>query len=127
MVVFTLQQSKMVKHLTPYIYMFCFCSVYLFLGASLVAQRVKCLLAVRETWARSLGQEGPLEKEMAAQSNVLAWRTPGQRSLGAAVHGVAEPDVTGRLHFLFLFLTAVFVMSHDLFSQIKKQSSSFLF
>ena len=32
--------------------------------ASLVAQMVKCLPAVRETWVRSLGQEDPLEKEM---------------------------------------------------------------
>ena len=32
---------------------------------SLVTQRLKYLPAMRETWARSLGQEGPLEKEMA--------------------------------------------------------------
>ena len=34
-------------------------------GAPLVAQMVKCLPAMRETWVRSLGQEDPLEKEMA--------------------------------------------------------------
>ena len=44
--------------------------------ASLVAQRVKRLPAMQETWVRSLGQEDPLEKEMATHSSTLAWKTP---------------------------------------------------
>ena len=44
------------------------------LRASLVAQRLKCLPAMRETWVQSLGQEDPLEKEMATHSSILAWR-----------------------------------------------------
>ena len=44
--------------------------------ASLVAQRVKHLPAMRETRVRSLGQEEPLEKEMATHSSILAWRIP---------------------------------------------------
>ena len=44
--------------------------------ASLVAQRLKCLSTMRETWVQSLGQEGPLEKEMATHSSILAWRIP---------------------------------------------------
>ena len=57
--------------------------------ASLVAQREKHLPAVRETWVRSLGQEGSLEKEMATHSSVLAWRIPwteepgGLQSMGS--------------------------------------------
>ena len=43
---------------------------------SLVAQLVKNLPAMRETWVRSLGWEDPLEKEKASHSSVLAWRTP---------------------------------------------------
>ena len=43
---------------------------------SLVAQRVKYLPAMRETWVQSLGQEDPLEKEMATHSNILAWEIP---------------------------------------------------
>ena len=43
-------------------------------GGFLVAQMVKNLPALRETWVRSLGQEDPLEKEMATQSSFLAWR-----------------------------------------------------
>ena len=45
--------------------------------ASLVAQMVKRLPAIRENWVCSLGQEDPLEKEVAAHSSVLAWRIPG--------------------------------------------------
>ena len=45
-------------------------------GASLVAQTVKNLLAVWETWVQSLGQEDSLEKGMATHSSILAWRTP---------------------------------------------------
>ena len=44
--------------------------------ASLVAQMVKNLPAMWEIWVRSLGWEDPLEKEMATQSNILAWRIP---------------------------------------------------
>ena len=46
------------------------------MGASLVAQTVKNLPAMQETWVRSLGQEDPLEKEMATHSSILAWRNP---------------------------------------------------
>ena len=44
--------------------------------ASLVAQRGKRLPAVWETWVQSLGQEDPLQKEMAAHSSILAWKIP---------------------------------------------------
>ena len=40
----------------------------------LVAQRVKRLLALWETWVRSLGQEDPLEIEMSTHSSTLAWK-----------------------------------------------------
>ena len=41
-----------------------------------MAQRLKRMLAMQETWIRSLGQEDPLEKEMATHSSILAWRIP---------------------------------------------------
>ena len=50
-------------------------------SASLVAQRLKRLPAMRETWVQSLGWEDPLEKEMATHSSVLAWRIPWTGSL----------------------------------------------
>ena len=52
---------------------------YLLLGvswASLVAQLVTNLLAMRETWVRSLGRKDPLEKGKATHSSILAWRIP---------------------------------------------------
>ena len=42
--------------------------------ASLVAQLVKNLPAVQETWIRFLGWEDPLEKEMVTHSSILAWK-----------------------------------------------------
>ena len=44
--------------------------------ASLVAQLVKNLPAIRETWVPSLGWEDPLEKGKATHSRILAWRIP---------------------------------------------------
>ena len=43
---------------------------------SLVAQTVKHLPTVWETWVRTLGQEDPLEQEIETQSNTLAWKIP---------------------------------------------------
>ena len=42
----------------------------------MVAQTVKRLLTMWETWVRSLGWEDPLEKEMATHSSTLAWKIP---------------------------------------------------
>ena len=50
--------------------------------AFLVAQRLKRLPAMRETWVRSLGWEDPLEKEVATHSSTLAWRIPWTEELG---------------------------------------------
>ena len=53
-----------------------------FSWASLVAQRLKRLPGMRETWVWSLGQEDPLEKEMATHSSTLAWRIPWREEPG---------------------------------------------
>ena len=50
--------------------------MYYILWASLVAQTVKCLPAMQETQVQFLGQEDPLEKEMANHSSPLAWKIP---------------------------------------------------
>ena len=47
-----------------------------FFFLTLVAQMVKHLLAMQETQIRFLGQEDPLEKEMATHSSTLAWKIP---------------------------------------------------
>ena len=49
---------------------------------SLVTRVVKNLPVMRETWVRSLGQEDPLEKEMAIHPSILTWRIPGTEEPG---------------------------------------------
>ena len=67
---------------------------------SLVAQMVRHLPAMPETWVRFLGQEDPLEKEMAFHSRTLAWKIP-------------RSDTTEQLHFHFLSLLHLY--SYSLF------------
>ena len=54
-----------------------------------MAQTVKCLPTMRETWVHSLGREDPLEKEMATHSSTLAWK-------------ILWTEYPGRLQFLGL-------------------------
>ena len=69
------------------------------IGASLVAQMVKCLPAVWETQVWSLGGVDPLEKEMATHSRTLDGKFHGQRSLvGYSPWGRKELDTTKQLH-----------------------------
>ena len=64
--------------------------------------RLKHLPAMWETWVQSLGQEDPLEKEMATHSSILAWRIPWTEELGELQStGRKELDTTERLHFHF--------------------------
>ena len=66
----------------------------------MVAQRVKRLPAMQETWVQSLGQEDTLEKEMATHSSTLAWKSHGQRSLvDYSPWDHKESDTTEQLHF----------------------------
>ena len=57
--------------------------------SSLVAQTVKCLPTMQETWVQSLSREDLLEKETATHSSILAWRIPwteepgGLQSMGS--------------------------------------------
>ena len=63
--------------------------MYTYIWASLIVQLVKSLPAMQETQVRFLGQEDPLEKEMATHSSILAWRIPwteepgGLQSMGS--------------------------------------------
>ena len=59
--------------------------------ASLVAQTVKNLPAMQETWVRSLGWEDSLEESMATHSIILAWRIPMDGGAWrVTVHGVSK-------------------------------------
>ena len=70
--------------------------------AFLVAQLVKNPPTMQETWVQSLGQEDPLEKEMATHSSILSGESHGQRSLADTVHGVERVghDLTTKLLWL---------------------------
>ena len=64
-------------------------------GASLMAQMVKYLPEMQETWVQSLDQEDLLEKGMAAHSSILAWRIPRTEEPGGySPRGHKESDVT---------------------------------
>ena len=71
--------------------------------ASLVAQTVKCLPAMRKTRVRFLDWEDPLEKEMAIHSSTLAWKIPWMEETDKLqVHGVAKSQ-TRLSDFTFTF------------------------
>ena len=63
-----------------------------------MAQMVKNLTALQETWVQSVGQEDPLEEGMATQSSILAWRIPWTEEPGRLQSmGLQESDKTERL------------------------------
>ena len=67
-----------------------------------MAQTVKCLPTMQKTWVRSLGQKGPLEKEMAIHSSTLAWKIPWmEESDSYSPWGRKESDMTDKLHFKY--------------------------
>ena len=67
--------------------------------ASLVAQLVKNVPAMQETWVQSLGREDPLEKEMATHSSILAWRIPWTEEPGGLQSvGFQKSDITWQLN-----------------------------
>ena len=59
-------------------------------GTSLVAQMVKNLPSMQETWARFLGQKDPLEKEISTHFSILAWKVPWTVEPSGLVSGVSE-------------------------------------
>ena len=70
-----------------------------------MAQRLKHLPPMQETQVQSLGQEDPLEKEMATHSSILAWRIPWTEELGrlqttgSQKSGIGLSDFTS-FHFI---------------------------
>ena len=62
--------------------------------SSLVAQMVKNVSAVWETWVQSLGWEDALEKGMATYTSIFAWRIPWTEESGYSPWGCKESDMT---------------------------------
>ena len=84
------------------LYFYCYGNKLPHNRVSLVAQTVKHLPTMRENWVRSLGQEDPLEKEMATYSSTLAWKIPWMEEHGRLQSmGGRESDMTEQLHSLF--------------------------
>ena len=82
----------------------------------IMAQMVKHMPTVRETWVRSLCQEDPLEKEMATHSSTLAWKIPwteecsrlqsmGLQSLTRLSYFTSLIPLQGLIHMLLQLLT----------------------
>ena len=72
---------------------------------NIVAQVVKNLPAMQETWVGSLAWEDPWEKEMATHSNTLAWRISWIDEDSLQSIGIAKSwDTTVRLSFFFSFI-----------------------
>ena len=59
-----------------------------------MAQMVKNLPAMQETWVQSLGREDPLEKGMATHSSILTWEIPWTEEPGYSLWGHKELDTT---------------------------------
>ena len=80
------------------------------LWTSLVAQTVKHLSTMQETWVRSLGWEDPLEKEMAIHLSTIAWKIPWTEEPGRLQSwGRKESNTTEGLHF-YLSLSYLIVV-----------------
>ena len=77
-------------------------------GTHLMTQRVKRLPAVAETWVRSLGQENPLEKEMANHSSILGWEIPWTeepcRGPALVDPGILSGDGFGKERLIYLLI-----------------------
>ena len=89
-IVYNTQDCFMKLVLVIYVYMYLYMYMFLYI-ASLVAQMIKNLSAMWETWVRFLGWEDPLEEAMATHSSILAWRMPKDRGAWqVTVHGVTK-------------------------------------
>ena len=74
-----------------------------------MAQTVKNMSAVWETWVQSLGREDPLEKGMTTHSSILAWRIPWIEELvGYSPWGCIESDMTEQLTLSLSFSSDFF-------------------
>ena len=68
----------------------------------LVAQLVKSLPVMQETWVQSLGREEPLEREMTTHSSILVWRIPWTEKPGGLLStGLQESDTTEWLNLTY--------------------------
>ena len=89
----------------------------------LVAQTVKHLSTMRETWVRALGWEDSLEKGKATHSSIIAWRIPWIYS----PWGRKESDMTEQLSLSYIILCALHLLTHLILIMLKGKYSYYLF
>ena len=95
---------------------------------SLMAQTVKRLPAMRETWVWSLGQEDPLEKEKATHSSILAWEIPWTEEPGQLQSmGHKQSATTEGLHFHFQLVSQLYHKSHKFIDSLEIESLFILY
>ena len=94
-------------------------------GASLVAQTVKNLPAVQETWPWFLGQKDPLEKVMATHSSILAWRIPWTEEPGGLQSTGLQRVRHGWVINIFTFFLHPLRLAHGNTSTVFLESKSF--
>ena len=88
---------------------------FCFLETSLVAQMVKNLPAMQETWVQSLGLGDPLEKGMATHSSILAWRIPWTEEPGRLqCMGLQRVGYSGATNTLYLLGSYLLLQSYNL-------------
>ena len=106
-------RDQQLKVIIKYIYIHTYIHIYIW--ASLVAQTVKNLPAMRETWVRSLGWEDPLEEGMATPSSILAWRIPvDSGAWRATVHGVTNSwtQLSDSAQHIYIYISATTQKPH---------------
>ena len=81
-------------------------------GTSLVAQMVKHLPTMRETWVQSLGLEDPLEKEVATHSSTLDWKIPWMEDPGRLQFMGVAKDRTQLSNFTFHLMGITFELQY---------------
>ena len=93
-----------------YIYTYIHTHIYTYTWASLVAQMVKNLPAMRQTWVWSLGWEDPLEKGKANHSSILAWRIPWTEEPGRLQSmGLQSWTQLSKFHFHFHIYIYIYI------------------
>ena len=78
-----------------------------------MAQRLKRLPAMWETWVRSLGREDPLEKELATHSSILSWRIPWTETPGG-LQSMGSQSRTRLSDFTFTFKEKLDFLTHHI-------------
>ena len=100
----------------------------LYYWAFLVAQLVKNLPAVQETWVRYLGWEDPLEKEVATHSRILAWKISWTEEPGGLQSMRSQRvghDWATNTYLLVLLIYKIFSFSPEVFITIPKKTLAF--